>query len=122
LTTRAVNKKDKYDFSLELYVFKEDQYIIAYCPSLDITACGNTEKEAISEFYEIFKMHIEYCIEKGTLIEDLKQHGWSIRKTQPSFPIVPKTQRLIKTNPTLRNILYGDKEFKRINKEVKIPC
>lgn len=70
-----INDKE-YRFSLDFVVFMEDGAYVAYCPSLDISTCANTYNEAISNFYEMFQLHIETCVECGTLHDDLVAHGW----------------------------------------------
>ena len=73
-------QKDKtdteYRFCLEFYVFKEYGNYIAYCPALDLSTCAETFNDAVSSFYEALLLHIEYCVENGTLNEDLTAHKW----------------------------------------------
>jgi predicted RNase H-like HicB family nuclease len=64
---------------LALYKFKEGNDCIVYCPALDLSAFGDTYEDAKKSFEEIFSMHIEYCIQKNTLVKDLQNHGWVIK-------------------------------------------
>ena len=64
---------------LEMYMFQEDGVYIVYCPALDLSAYGQNEEEARKAFEQTFEMHFTYCINKKSLYEDLKKHGWTIK-------------------------------------------
>ena len=68
-----------YRFSLEFFVFQENGLQIAYCPSLDISTSGTTFNEAVGNFYEMFQLYIECCVENNTLHDDLLAHGWKLQ-------------------------------------------
>ena len=61
---------------LEIYIFQEDGACIVYCPALDLSAYGDNEADAKKAFEQTFEMYVAYCINKNTLYEDLKKHGW----------------------------------------------
>lgn len=65
----------EYRFKIEFLVFQEDGTYIAYCPALDISSSGESFNEAVGNFYEMFQLHIECCIENNTLHDDLLAHG-----------------------------------------------
>ena len=80
LNANAVdNTSTEYRFSLEFFIFQENGKYVAYCPALDISTCADTYNEAISSFYEMFQLHIECCVESGTLYDDLLAHGWKMK-------------------------------------------
>lgn len=62
----------------DLYLFQENDVVIAYCPVLDISAYGCSDLEAQEAFLKSFEMYIDHCIEENTLSEDLKKNGWYI--------------------------------------------
>lgn len=64
--------------NIAFYVFKEGNAYIAYCPSLDISTCAETYSEAVSAFHKMFQLHMEFCVENGTLAEDLMAREWKI--------------------------------------------
>ncbi len=65
-------------FDLEIYLFNEDaDTVIAYCPSLDISTTGGDFNDAMKNFYERFQLHIEWCVENGTLEKDLENHNFA---------------------------------------------
>ena len=66
----------EYRFAIEYYIFREGDNLIAYCPSLDISTSGKDYSDAVKNFYERFQIYIETSLEMGTLLDDLKDHGW----------------------------------------------
>lgn len=102
-------------FHLQYYIYEEEGMFIAYCPALDITSSGKDLNEVVAQFYEHFQLYVECCIEEGTLIEDLKRHGWKIDGVsiyQPSFEDLLKKQ-------DFRELLEGDTEYERRNALIK---
>lgn len=89
---------------LGLYSFEEDGSFIVYCPALDLSAYGDTEEYAQKCFEEKLEIYIQYCLNKGTLIEDLQAHGWNIKSLK---------QRKVKA-PTLDFMMSGNKPLKDI--------
>ena len=102
------NQESEYRFFLEIFVFQENGVQIAYCPSLDISTSGTTFNEAVGNFYEMFQLYIECCVENNTLHDDLVAHGWKLQKKQmqpPTFSVLmrkPEMKKLMKTFPMLR--------------------
>ena len=39
--------KDKVNIEILVLLFKEGKYIVAYCPALELSSYGKTEKEAL---------------------------------------------------------------------------
>lgn len=71
----AQDKKttEEFRFAIEYYIFRENDYLIAYCPSLDISTSGKDYPDAIKNFYEQFQIYVETCLELGTLWDDPPQ-------------------------------------------------
>lgn len=63
---------------VSFFIFQENGAYIAYCPSLELSTCDDSYNGAISSFYEMLELHMDYCIENNTLVEDLKAHGWKV--------------------------------------------
>ncbi|MDR2653583.1 MAG: type II toxin-antitoxin system HicB family antitoxin [Prevotellaceae bacterium] len=114
----ATRAGDQIEVDLGIYVFIENDIYVAYCPSLDISAAGNSFDDALKEFSEIFQLHIEYCMTKKTLFEDLKQHGWVIKKKTAK---APEIEEMIVKNDTFKNIL-SNKNYQKIIQPVHIPA
>ena len=65
--------------NLGMYIFKEDDAFIVYCPALDVSAYGDTEIQAKEAFDSVFESTLKYMLNKKTLKEDLIKHGWEIK-------------------------------------------
>lgn len=104
-------------FNLNIIVFREAGAYIAYCPSLDISTSGENYNEAISAFFEMFQLHIECCIEMGTLQENLLEHGWKISKTG----VTPPSPRELLVQPKMEKFLDGSINYESLNLPTRIP-
>lgn len=105
---------------LEMYMFKEDGAYIVYCPALDLSAYGDDEDEARKAFEQTFEMHITYCINKKTLYEDLKNHGWTIKSKKQKKIKAPSFDKMLQTNDAFRDIARN-KDYVKYSEEVGIP-
>jgi hypothetical protein len=56
--------------------FKEGKKVIAFSPALDLSTCGNTEKEARKRFAEAVKIFFDEISRMGTLDDVLTECGW----------------------------------------------
>ena len=75
-----ISGKDRIKCKLPLIIFKEENNIITYCPALDLSGYGSTEEEAKKSFEITLSEYFRYTVHKRTLVEDLRKHGWIIRK------------------------------------------
>ena len=108
----AIDKKDpkEYRFSVGVYVYQDETGYIAYCPSIDLTTTGSTFNEAVANFYEAFQLHMECCIEYGTLWDDLQAHGWRITKSDlipPKFSVLMKKEEM-------KRLMNSDKGYEKL--------
>ncbi|MBQ7634677.1 MAG: type II toxin-antitoxin system HicB family antitoxin [Bacteroidaceae bacterium] len=106
----------EYHFQLPFYVFPEDNAYVAYCPSLDIATSGKDYADAVKNFFECFQLHIEWCVENGTLLDDLKDHGWKVRKHSAE----PPAFRTLSRKPEYASLIGGDKSYQRIVMPMRI--
>ena len=67
--------KGTLEISVSVYVFKEDDVFIAYCPSLDISGYNTTEEEARHDFEYALNEYVKFQMEHDTLNKDLERHG-----------------------------------------------
>jgi len=108
-----------FDVSLYLMVYRGcDGYMMAYCPSLDLSASGRTAEEALSSFNVTLELHLEYCVEHGTLEDDLASHGWrrsggTLR--QPSYEEVAG-------KPEVKGLFLSNVDVNIVAKDVRIPA
>ena len=49
--------KDSFRFNVDIYIFKERENYISYCPSLDICSSGVDFNDALKNFYEAFELY-----------------------------------------------------------------
>jgi len=69
---------------LEVDLYKQGDYIVSYCPALELSSFGITEDEAKEGFEGALHTFIADTHERGTLERVLLDLGWSLRK----LPIV----------------------------------
>ncbi len=105
-------------FSINYYVYETDCMYIAYCPALDLTTTGTDFNDAVSQFYEAFQLYVECCIEEGTLMTDLKAHGWKIKGVK----ITPPTFKEQLERPGLKKLMESGCEFEGLKANYKIPA
>ena len=104
---------------LPVMSFEEDGVQIAYIPVLDLSGYGNTEKEALDSLYVAINEYLSYAITKNTLVQDLKAHGWTIKKKSKPF-IAPEITDLITKNEYLHDIV-NTKPYSMKRVPVNIP-
>jgi len=85
-------------------IFEEDGTQIAYIPVLDLSGYGETEEAAINSLEHCVGEYFSYTLSKKSLIDDLKAHGWTIKKKTKPF-IAPEITDLINRNEYLHNIV-----------------
>lgn len=91
---------------LPIIKFEEDNCKLVYCPAVDITGYGSTDDEAEESFFVSLTEFIKYTLNKGTLLECLKDLGWDI----------PQSKRAKKSisPPSMSDLLAGNDNFSRI--------
>ena len=117
LKAEATDNVTDYHFNVGLYIFKEGDYYVAYSPAFDLSSYAETFNEVISAFYEAFQMHIEYCVENKTLVEDLKAHGWTVKNKKVKEPSI----KHLLQNKTINSILSRGFNYQYIVSSVSIP-
>lgn len=110
-------QQSEYRFSLEFFVFQENGLQIAYCPSLDISTSGATFNEAVGNFYEMFQLYIECCVENNTLHDDLLAHGWKVQKKQ----MLPPTFSVLMRKPEMKKLMKGNIGYEKVVAPARIP-
>lgn len=69
--------------SFPIEVKKEVQYYLASCPTLDVWAYGNTQKNAVESLKDSLQLFLTHCFDKGTLEIVLKGCGFtSLKKSR----------------------------------------
>jgi len=105
---------------VDIIIFNEGETVIVYCPPLDLSGYGNNLTEAKQSFKACINEYFRYTTKKGTLLEDLKQLGWTIRKKyEPIQP--PSLQKLLHENKNFSRI-FNTYDFRKTNTQVNIPA
>lgn len=104
---------------LSIYIFKEDNAYISYCPSLDLSGCGNGIKEAKDSMKETLLLYLDYTISKNTLLRDLRKHGWNVRGIKQRKIKAPKFDDLLHNEEFLD--ILENKEYQKFDTPVEIP-
>ena len=63
--------KDKFRFNVDVYIYREEEHLAAYCPSLDLATTGTDFQDEVMNFSECLQLHVECCLEMGTFEDDL---------------------------------------------------
>ena len=106
---------------LDLYSFLDKNIHILYCPALDMSGYGETEEDAQKSFEEVFTTSMAYMVNKNSLHDDLKKHGWNIRGKKSHDLKSPKFEDMYKTNKDFKDII-DNKPYQKIYKDVCIPA
>lgn len=112
------HKSGKLTINLELLLFKEDDVYIIYSPALDISAFASTEEGVKEDFGNVITSYLEYGMNKKTLWDDLRRHGWEVKSKKRIK--APSDEQLFRINDTYKDI-KENKEYKTIQREVAIP-
>lgn len=78
----------------------------------------DTYNEAVGNFYECFQMHIECCVEYGTLYDDLIAHGWKMREKS----ITPPTFATLMKKPEMKKLMDSSLSFERVVTPARLPA
>jgi hypothetical protein len=92
---------NKIKINVGVYIFKDNNIFIAYCPSLDLSGYGEDIDKAKESFDIVINEYIKTCSEKGTLESDLIHHGWKIGEKMQ----MPKVSTLMRKNSAFRELL-----------------
>ncbi len=89
-------------------VFKEGKYFVVYCPALELSSYGKTEKDAKAAFLENLKIFLNETYKKGTLEKCLLQLGWQLQQkpkpvyTPPTISLADSA-KILEKNPKVYN-------------------
>lgn len=94
------------DVKLTVNFFDEDGTIVAYCPALDISTCGQTTQEAKKNFQEMVGMFFNDIVENNSYEIVLKELGWRPEETS-AFGSKISRPRLMPPKTTVESISVG---------------
>lgn len=80
-TMKNYIKTDDFNNAIELrlnvLVFQEGDYYVAFCPSLNLSSYGDSVDDAKTGFDEVMTSYLEEGKENGSLQDDLIKNGWT---------------------------------------------
>ena len=109
--------KDGVEISVSLFVFKEGDTYIAYCPSLDLSGYDLTEESARADFDFMLSDYLSEQLRNGTLRADLALHGWKVGKAKGNEPDLSD---MLGMNEQLRNLVTHSFKKTNVNKTCQI--
>lgn len=104
--------------SVSVFLFKEGETYIAYCPSLDLSGYDCTEDKAKADFEFMLQEWLKEQMSNGTLQQDLACHGWEVG---PYSATEPSVADLLRHNQSAERILSLP-EFRKTNVQTGIFC
>lgn len=94
---------------VEVAIVKEDDYYVAYCPALELSAYADTSEKAKKAFEDEVKTFIDETNKRGTLEKYLLKNGWRLQQ-HPTLNYEPPIRD--------KSLLYG---ASFIRQQVAIP-
>jgi hypothetical protein len=101
--------------------FIDDNTHIFFCPALDLSGYGMDETEARSSFDTVLEEYLNYTINKNSLWKDLKNLGWTVKKSSSKPAIPPSMSVLLEKNEEFSRI-FNNYPFKKFNTGVSLPA
>lgn len=80
--------------SVEVQLIKDGNYIVSYCPALELSSFGKDEEEAKKAFEEALVIFFDDLHKRGTLERVLLNLGWRLRKLPVASFDPPETKYL----------------------------
>jgi predicted RNase H-like HicB family nuclease len=93
---------------VEVQLIKDGDYIVSYCPALELSSFGNDEEDAKQGFEEALSIFIDELHKRGTLEKVLLNLGWGLRKL-PVASFVPPEEKYLKAHPLTVNKTFSEK-------------
>ena len=116
MNTITINA-DNIKISVSVYLFKDRNTYIAYCPSLDLSGYDTTEERAKADFEYMLKDWLKTQSENNTLMKDLELHGWIMENNIANEPkIVDMLEKATATE------LLALPDYRKTNVNAEILC
>jgi predicted RNase H-like HicB family nuclease len=75
-------------YNLFINVFKQGKFYVAYCPALDMSSCGKTEKQSLKMIDEAIHILFEELDAEKKLESFLLDMGWEKKDNKLQPPII----------------------------------
>ena len=103
---------------VQVKILKEGDYLVAYCPMLELSSYGKTLEEAKQGFEGAMRIFIEETVKRGTLERELLGLGWTLRQ-KPSCEYRPPA--LLPASAAARRLRTAD-VVREYTEDMRIPC
>jgi hypothetical protein len=113
--------KNSIKTNLAVIIFEEDNNKIMYCPALDVSGYGETEKKALESFNISLGEFFTYTLNKGTFRSVLTSLGWVLKKSKKKPMHPPEMSELLRTNDNFSRI-FNTFDFKKASRSINIPA
>lgn len=113
-------KNGGYRVKVSVVQFKEDNAFIVYCPALDLSGYGLSNREAKQSFKTVLLEYIRYADNKGTLNDDLKAHGWVRLKPKSPSMVPPAMTELLATNENFNRIFNTQPSYQKYDMPLQV--
>ena len=93
------------DIQIGIVTYLEDNVYIVFSPELDLSGYDTTLEDAHKSFKIVIDEYFKHTIEEGTLIQDLKKHGWTYNNLKLKRPTKQKLKSKLRHLPKTYNEL-----------------
>lgn len=89
MTKQEIHKGSNFtNVVIDVLVGSQEEYYVAYCPALELSSYGKTEKEARKNFETELDIFLEETEKRGSLEKILLKLGWCLKQL-PSPAYIP---------------------------------
>ena len=88
MTNKIIKMKESIKLNVDVYVVQEEEYFVAYCPALELSAYADSVEKAKKAFNTEVKIFLEETHKRGTLEKYLLKNGWRLQN-MPKFIYEP---------------------------------
>lgn len=103
---------------VQVKILKEGDYLVAYCPMLELSSYGKTPEAAKQGFEGAMRIFIEETTKRGTLEKELLSLGWTLRQ-KPSCEYQPPSS--LDGLTSTRRLRSAD-VVREYSESVRLPC
>lgn len=100
-------RKGNVEAKLDVFIYENDGFMVAYAPALDLMGYGKTVEDAKASFEVVVEDFFETTIKLKTLAKYLQEHGWTKESRKVEF-ISPLALNILEANKQLQEIFSTD--------------